>query len=180
MKKYQIIYADPPWKYKENWGNGAVIHHYKSMSIDELKKLPIAGLADNDSHLYLWVTNPFIQEGLDLMKAWGFEYKQIITWVKTYKTGEPVMGLGYYFRVCTEHILFGVKGKLPRINKKIKNVIFDNYEKHSKKPDSFRDVIIAQSGNLPRIELFARQKTEGWDVWGSEVENDIELEQKDK
>lgn len=176
MKKYQIIYADPPWSYSENWGNGAVVHHYKSLSLDNLKGLPIKDISDDNCHLYLWVTNPFLQEGLDLMRSWGFQYKQTITWVKTYKkTNKPVMGLGYYFRVCTEHVLFGVKGKLPRINKSIKNVLFDNYEAHSKKPDNFRKTIISHSGDRSRVELFARTKTPGWDVWGNEVESDITL-----
>lgn len=175
MKKYQIIYADPPWKYKENWGNGAVHHHYKSLSIDELKALPVGGLADVDCHLYLWVTNPFIQEGLDLIKAWGFEYKQIITWVKISKDGATRMGLGYYFRGTTEHCLFAVKGKLPRINKSIKNILFAEHAKHSRKPDIFRDIIVAHSGDRERVELFARQKIKGWDSWGNEVENDLSL-----
>jgi N6-adenosine-specific RNA methylase IME4 len=175
MKKYQIIYADPPWKYKENWGNGAVVHHYSSMEIKDIKKLPIKNLSDDNCHLYLWVTNPFIQEGLDIMKEWGFQYKQIVTWVKTYKTGEPIMGLGYYFRVCTEHLLFGIRGKLPRLNKSLKNVVFSNQLEHSEKPQEVRDLIIKHSGNLPRIELFARQKVKDWDVWGNEVKSDIIL-----
>jgi len=168
-KKYNIIYADPPWKYKENWGNGAVKHHYSTMDISDIKHLPVESIADDNCHLYLWVTNPFIAEGLEVCREWGFNYKQLVTWVKTYKTGDPVMGLGYYFRVCTEHCIFGVKGKLPRINKSIKNLIVAPKRKHSQKPDDFRDVIIAHSGDLPRIELFAREATDGWDMWGNEV-----------
>lgn len=174
-RRYQIIYADPPWSYTENWGNGAVHHHYDSMSISQLKALPVGALADDNCHLYLWVTNPFIQEGLDLVKVWGFEYKQLITWVKTNKDGTTRMGLGYYFRGVTEHCIFAVKGKLPRINKSIKNIVFAEFSKHSKKPDIFRDIIIAHSGDRERVELFARQKIEGWDSWGNEVESDIEL-----
>jgi site-specific DNA-methyltransferase (adenine-specific) len=168
-KKYNIIYADPPWEYKENWGNGAVKHHYKTMQFDNIKKLPVNRLADKNCHLYLWVTNPFLNEGLELCEAWGFDYKQLITWVKTYKTGEPVMGLGYYFRVCTEHCIFAIKGKLPRINKSIKNIIISPRLTHSEKPHEFRETIISHSGNLPRIELFARQHVDGWDCWGNEV-----------
>ena len=167
-KKYKIILIDPAWKYKENWGNGAVRHHYKSMNFEDIKKLPIKNITDENCHLYLWVTCPFIQEGLELIKEWGFEYKQIITWVKT-KNGKSMMGLGYYFRVCTEHCLFAIKGKLPRLRKDLKNVIFAEQTKHSKKPDMFYSIIIKHSGNLSRIELFARQKIEGWDAWGNEV-----------
>lgn len=181
-KKYNIIYADPPWSYNENWGNGAVIHHYRSMPTSEIKKLPVGDIADENCHLYLWVTNPFIQEGLDVCREWGFNYKQIITWVKTYKTGDPIMGLGYYFRVCTEHCIFGVRGKLPRINKSLKNLItttvdienedafYSLQRKHSEKPPEFRDTIVAHSGDLPRIELFARQSDDpSWDYWGDEI-----------
>jgi len=175
MKKYQIIYADPPWRYKENWGNGCVKHHYETLKFEDIKKLPIQEISAENCHLYLWVTNPFIREGLELMKEWGFDYKQIVTWVKTYKTGEPIMGLGYYFRVATEHCLFGVKGKLPRIRKDLKNVIFFNQLKHSEKPKEFKRIIVAHSGDLPKIELFAREKTNGWDVWGNEVESDIDF-----
>ena len=122
MKKYNIIYADPPWKYKENWGNGAVKHHYDTLDFEALKNMKIKDISDKNCHLYLWVTNPFLKEGLELLKEWGFEYKQTITWIKTYKNGSPIMGLGYYFRVCTEHCLFAVKGKLPRLDKSMKNV----------------------------------------------------------
>jgi len=175
MSKYQIIYADPPWSYKENWGNGAVHHHYSSMPISELKKLPVAKLADDNCHLYLWVTNPFMQEGLDLVKAWGFEYKQLITWVKTNRDGTVRMGLGYYFRGSTEHCIFAVKGKLPRINKSIKNILVEESSRHSHKPAIFRDIIVSHSGDRPRIELFARETANGWDCWGNEVESDIGL-----
>lgn len=175
MRKYQIIYVDPPWDYNENWGNGCVKHHYKSIAIDKLKELPIYKIVDNNCHLYLWVTCPFIQEGLDLVKAWGFKYKQIITWIKIYKKGKIIMGLGYYFRVATEHCLFATRGKLPRLRKDLKNVMISPQLKHSEKPKEFKNVIIQHSGDLPRIELFAREKTEGWDVWGNEVESDIDL-----
>ena len=180
-KKYNILYIDPPWKYNENWGNGAVIHHYDSLPITQIKDFPVQDLADENCHLYIWTTNPFIREALDLCEHWGFSYKQIITWVKTYKSGEPIMGLGYYYRVCTEHCIFGVRGKLPRINKSIKNLItttinIDNEDafyalqrKHSEKPPEFRNTIVAHSGDLPRIELFARHTVPGWDCWGLEV-----------
>jgi len=168
-KKYQIIYADPPWKYYQNWGNGCMKHHYKGMETEEIKNLPIKNITDDNCHLYLWVTNPFIQEGLDVCKAWGFEHKQVLTWIKTAKNGKPKMCMGYYFRGCTEHIIFGVKGKLPRLRKDMRNIVFANTRGHSQKPDIIRKIIIEHSGNLPRIELFARTRREGWDAWGNEV-----------
>lgn len=167
-KKYNIIYADPPWQYKRN-GNHSAESVYDVMSIEDIKNMPVQDISEDQSHLYLWVTNPFIQEGLDVCKAWGFEYKTLITWLKTYKDGTPVMGMGYYFRGCTEHIIFGVKGKKLCENKKTKNIIIENTTKHSEKPKNFRETIVECSGDLPRIELFARTEEDGWDSWGYEV-----------
>ena len=104
-KKYNIIYADPPWQYNESWGNGQV--GYDTMTNEDICKLPVRDLLAEQAHLYLWVTNPFIAEGLEICKEWGFDYKTLITWVKTYANGKPEMGMGYYFRGCTEHIIFG-------------------------------------------------------------------------
>ena len=168
-KKYQIIYADPPWKYKEDWGNGAAKHHYKAMTMEELRVLPVKEIADDNCHLYLWATNPFIREGLELVGEWGFEYKQLITWIKTNANNSLYMGLGYYFRVCTEQCILAVKGRLPRLDKGIKNAFYAPHTIHSKKPPVFRDLILKHSGELPRIELFARQKVDGWDCWGNEI-----------
>ena len=170
-KKYNIIYADPPWQYKENWGNGQV--GYDTMSVDAIKKLPVEKIVDDKAHLYLWVTNPFLKEGLEVCKAWGFNYKTLITWVKTYNDGTPEMGMGYYFRGCTEHIIFGVKGKMRCQNKTTRNMVIEvNPRKHSKKPVWFKDIIIKSSGDLPRIELFARNVglfSNNWDYWGNQV-----------
>ena len=171
-KKYQIIYADPPWPYDENWGNGAVKHHYESMSMKELLELPIPKITDQDCHLYLWYTNSFVKEAHELCEKWGFNYKQTLTWVKTYSNGKIITGTGYYFRGCTEHILFGIKGKLPRKDKTLKNLVMCPRGDHSEKPNIFRNLIIKQSGDLSRIELFARTKVHGWDVIG----NDEKLE----
>tara|TARA_R110002096_G_C14060178_1_gene674281 strand:- start:11 stop:529 length:519 start_codon:yes stop_codon:yes gene_type:complete len=167
-KKYNIIYADPPWKYKRD-GNHSAASIYDVMDLEDIKNLDVNNITDKEAHLYLWVTNPFIQEGLDVCKSWGFNYKTILTWVKTYKNKTPIMGMGYYFRGCTEHIIFGVKGKKLCNNKSTKNIFFDEQRKHSQKPDAIKDLIVNCSGDLPRIELFARQKTPGWDVWGNEV-----------
>jgi site-specific DNA-methyltransferase (adenine-specific) len=174
MKKYNIIYADPPWRYKESWGNGSNEHTYRTLSIDQIKSLPVESLAHDTAHLYLWVTNPFLSEGLEICESWGFEYKTLITWVKTYKDGSPEMGMGYYFRGCTEHIIFGVRGKMKVANKTTRNMFEAvNPRMHSQKPEVVRDMIVACSGDLPRVELFARQQTTGWDVWGDEVDNSI-------
>ena len=169
-KKYEIIYADPPWKYKENWGNGACEHSYPTMTNEDIMRLPVGDIVSKNAHLYLWVTNPFLPIGLQVCEAWGFEYKTTITWLKTYKSRKREMGMGYYFRGCTEHILFGVRGKKKILNKTTRNFVQAvNPRKHSQKPKCFRDMIVKCSGDVPRIELFAREKAKGWDVWGNEV-----------
>ena len=167
-KKYNIIYADPPWKYKESWGNGQV--NYKTLTTEDIKNLPVKEITEDQAHLYLWVTNPFINEGLQICKSWGFEYKTLITWIKTYKDGTPEMGMGYYFRGCTEHIIFGVKGKMKIKNKITRNMFYAvNSRNHSQKPSCVKDMIVNCSGDLPRIELFAREETDGWDCWGDDT-----------
>lgn len=172
-KKYQVIYADPPWRYKQNWGNGSNEHTYSTMLFDDIKKLPIPKITDREAHLYLWVTNPFLAEGLELCSTWGFEYKTLITWLKTYKDGSPEMGMGYYFRGCTEHMIFGVKGKMKCQNKTTRNFFAAvNPKKHSQKPDKARNLILRSSGDVAKIELFARQSAPGWDCWGLEAPDD--------
>ena len=172
-KKYNIIYADPPWQYKRNGGKSAE-SIYNVMDLDDIKNMPIQDITEDQAHLYLWVTNPFIKEGLEVCESWGFEYKTMLTWVKTYKDGTPVMGMGYYFRGCTEHIIFGVKNKKLCNKKSTKNIVFSNQRKHSQKPDEVRDLIVNSSGDLPRIELFARETAEGWDSWGNEIQEEKE------
>lgn len=190
-KKYNIIYADPPWQYKENWGNGQT--GYETMSTDEICSMPIRDIVNDKAHLYLWVTNPFISDGLRVCREWEFEYKTLITWHKLYASGTPEMGMGYYFRGCTEHIIFGVRGGMKCLTKTERNCVEfpdDNFiaeinpRQHSRKPDLFRRKIVDDwSGNLPRIELFARSKNDifddelfnGWDIWGNEVESNIIL-----
>ncbi len=149
------------------------------MTLEDIKALPVSEIAAEQSHLYLWVTNPFISEGLEVCDAWGFEYKTLLTWVKTYKDGTPVMGMGYYFRGCTEHIIFGVKGKKKILNKNTKNMFQERTGRHSQKPASVRDLIVTCSGDVSRVELFAREENAGWDTWGNEVHSSIELERKE-
>ena len=186
-KKYSIVYADPAWQYKESWGNGQT--GYKTMSTDEICKLPVKEITDDKAHLYLWVTNPFLADGLRVCKEWGFEYKTLLTWHKLYSSGKPEMGMGYYFRGCTEHIIFGVKGGMKCKTKVERNCIEypdDNFiaeinpKQHSRKPDLFRNKIVNDwSGDLHRLEMFARMKCEGWNVWGNETDKfDVKKEEE--
>lgn len=173
-KKYQVIYADPPWQYKESWGNGSNEHTYQTLTTEEISSLPVSKITSDKAHLYLWVTNPFLKEGIEVCKAWGFDYKTLITWVKLYRNNSLEMGMGYYFRSCTEHIIFGVRGNM-KTNDKVTRNLFYNVNprwlggKHSQKPKYVRDLIVNCSGDVPRIELFARERFDGWDAWGNEV-----------
>lgn len=172
-KKYNIIYADPPWTYRDKChaGNRGVEYKYPTMTIDEIKNMPVQALTMDDAMLFLWVTFPLLQEGLDTMKAWGFEYKTIgFNWIKTNKKSESLFwGMGNWTRSNSELCLLGVKGKPKRQSASVHSVVLAPIGKHSKKPDIIRDKIVELCGDVPRIELFARNATTGWDVWGNEA-----------
>jgi N6-adenosine-specific RNA methylase IME4 len=176
-KKYKIIYADPPWHYKQGSSmgskfQGACDKYYNTMSIEELCKLPVNKLADKNCMLFLWVTFPQLVEGLKLIKAWGFEYKTIgFNWIKQNSNGTPFFGIGYYTKSNGEVCLLAIKGKPHKWVKDntISQVIFTKKDKHSKKPPIVRNKIIQLLGDLPRIELFARERIEGWDSWGNQL-----------
>lgn len=170
-KKYEIIYADPPWN---EVGGGRIRRgadkHYSLMKTDDIIKLPVIKIVKDNSHLYLWITNNRLIDGLEVMKMWGFEYKTIITWFKNR------IGLGQYFRGITEHCLFGTRGNLPyklENGKRCQGKTGFYAEKtiHSRKPEEMREMInlVSYRKGFERIELFAREHTEGWDVWGNEV-----------
>jgi N6-adenosine-specific RNA methylase IME4 len=178
-KKYQIILADPPWRY-QNGGvpQAGVNAQYSTMTLEQIKALPVEDISDNPSVLFLWATFPQIQEALEVIKAWGFQYKTLgFSWLKTNKDGSPFFGVGYYAKSNQEVCLLAVNGKAHSLVKsnKVSSVVIAGRTKHSEKPQIVREKIIELFGDLPRIELFARQKTEGWDVWGNEVKSDIEL-----
>lgn len=172
-KKYSIIYADPPWSYKDkrDGRHGGVLAHYSTMSDPDIKALSVSSIANENCMLFLWVTFPKLQEGLDVIKAWGFKYKTLgFSWIKTNpKSGTPFFGIGYYTKSNCEVCLIGVKGKPIRISNSISSVVITPRERHSKKPDTVRDKIVQLCGDVPRIELFARESHEGWDCWGNEV-----------
>jgi len=185
MKKYQIIYADPPWSYKvwSNKGMGrSAEHHYPTMNKKDIQNLPIQNICADDCVLFLWVTAPCLLEGIELIKAWGFEYKTIgFIWVKRNKKADSwFWGMGYWTRANSELCLIATKGKPKRIDAGVHQVLDDRVMRHSEKPNSARERIVKLMGDIPRIELFARQKTEGWDVWGNEVKSDIELKEKEE
>lgn len=142
------------------------------------KKSMWGGVAADDCMLFLWVTFPNLQEGLDVIKAWGFKYKTLgFSWIKTNKkNGKPFFGIGYYTKSNCEVCLIGVKGKPIKVSNSISSVVIEPRAEHSKKPDSVREKIVALCGDIPRLEMFARTKTAGWDIWGNEIKNDIVIE----
>lgn len=174
-RKYSIIYADPPWQYKENGAGNRTLTAscgYDLMPIDEICALPVQDIADDNCILFLWVTFPRLLEGLKTMAAWGFKYHSLgFNWIKlNKKSPTPFWGMGYYTRQNPEICLIATKGKkFKPLVRNIHSVVMTPREGHSKKPDVVRENIVKIVGDLPRIELFARQKVEGWDCWSNEV-----------
>lgn len=180
QKKYGVIYADPPWKYRafsKKETRGSAESHYPTMKLEDIKALPVADLADKDCALFLWVTLPCLIEGLEILKAWGFTYKTTaFVWIKQNRKADTLfLGMGFWTRSNAEICLLGTKGRPKRMDATIRQVVVSHVEEHSKKPQEVRDRIIRLLGDVPRVELFARGKTEGFDVWGNEVESDIKL-----
>jgi N6-adenosine-specific RNA methylase IME4 len=181
---YNIIYADPPWSYKV-WsakGSGrSAEQHYKTMVKEDIQSLHISSIAASDCVLFLWATYPCLEEALELVKAWGFTYKTVaFTWVKRNKISDSwFWGLGHWTRSNPEICILATKGNPHRVSKGVHSVVDDRIGRHSEKPDTVRKRIVELCGDLPRIELFARQKFDGWDVFGNEVEGSIELTKKE-
>ncbi len=178
-KKYNIIYADPPWSFGSKiYQDGGrtfdkkIEDHYETMSVDGIKNIPVKDIADDDCILFMWTTDSHLPEALEVIKSWDFKYKTIgFTWVKQYKTNSYCYNFGAYTLKSTEICLIGLKGKLKNIKEvnNVKGLVFAERTKHSKKPCIIRDKIVTLCGDKPRIELFAREKYEGWDSWGNEV-----------
>ncbi len=180
-KKYKTIYADPPWQFQNRTGKIAPEHkrlaRYETMNLEDIKALPVSSLSAEKSHLYLWVPNALLPEGLEVMKAWGFEYKTNIIWEKVRHDGMPDgRGVGFYFRNVTEILLFGIKGDKNRTLDPARsqvNLIRSIKREHSRKPDEIVPLIESCSPG-PYLELFARGKRSGWDMWGDQAEDSYE------
>jgi len=167
-KKYSIIYADPPWEYDDPKGNLPRLggKTYPVLPLEEIKRLPIGTIVNKDAVLFLWVTMPKLREGLEVIEAWDFKYITCaFTWVKVNKNMSIYSGLGHWTNGNAELCLLGKRGHPQRIRRDVKQVIMAQLREHSRKPDGVRDRIVQLMGDLPRIELFARQYIEGWDVW---------------
>ena len=173
--KYQIIYADPPWRFKV-WcfgtGRGRLPdNHYPTMALEDICSLPIKDIMDKNCILFLWTTFPKLQESFQVIESWGFTYKSAgFVWVKTNKSGSYWMGLGYWTRGNPEVCLLATRGHPHRVDKAVPQLLVAPRGKHSVKPDEVRDRIVQLVGDLPRIELFAREQIEGWDAIGYDID----------
>lgn len=161
--KYSVIYADPPWEYSNSGFGQSAASHYMTMGLDDICAMPVSDLAADDCALLMWATSPLLEDAFRVVTAWGFEYKSSFVWVK-----DRAPGLGWYVNTKHEHLLIGVKGQaIPA--EKIDSIISGSVTKHSKKPDSVYEIIHRMYPQGKRIELFARQRHEGWAVFGNQV-----------
>lgn len=176
-RKFRTILADPPWQFQNRTGKMAPEHkrlnRYGTMPLEEILALPVASVTEETSHLYLWVPNALLPEGLSVLKAWGFEYKTNIVWHKVRKDGGPDgRGVGFYFRNTTELLLFGVKGKNARTlaaGRSQVNILRTMKREHSRKPDEQYELIESCSPG-PYLEMFARGSRDGWVTWGNQAD----------
>ena len=191
MKKYQIIYADPPWSYSDTQASGGTAYfgasvRYNTMDNKDICALPIADLTDKDCCLFMWAVSPLLPEAMDVINAWGFKYKTLaFCWSKIGSSGAWISNMGRWTMGNVELCLLATKGKPHRINNTVKQLVVAQRTDHSRKPNEVRNRIVELMGDLPRVELFARDdgvkdmfnynKLDGWDCWGNEVESDIAL-----
>lgn len=176
-QRFATVLADPPWRFQNRTGKVAPEHRrlsrYGTMGLDEIMALPVGEVAASTSHLYLWVPNALLPEGLAVMRAWGYEYKSNLVWHKVRKDGgSDGRGVGFYFRNVTELVLFGIRGKNARTEaagRRQVNYLATQKREHSRKPDEFYDIVEACSKG-PRLELFARGTRDSWTGWGNQAD----------
>ena len=178
--RYGIILADPAWSYRvwsEKGRGRSAENHYPTMSLAEICALPVADIAAKDSALFLWATYPNLPEAFEVIKAWGYVYKTVaFTWVKRCRKSPGFfVGLGHWTRANAELCLLATRGNPKRLSKSVRQIIDAPIGRHSEKPVETRARIIELLGDLPRIELFARERAEGWDCWGNEVDSNVTL-----
>ena len=180
-RQYDVIYADPPWSYKQS-GNGAAKHHYTTMTTEDICNLPVRKLCGGGASCFLWATFPNIENAIKVMEAWGFKYKTLaFLWLKQNRKADSwFYGMGFWTRSNAEVCLLATRGRPKRQCAGIHQFVISHIEQHSKKPDEVRDKIVKLMGDQPRIELFARQQTPGWDVWGNEVESTVTMQEQNQ
>ena len=165
--------------YSEKGLGRSAENHYPTMSLEDIKNLPINNLADKNCVLFMWTTIPLLKDSFSVLDSWGFEYKSIaFVWIKLNKQSDTLFwGMGHWTRSNAELCILATKGHPKRKSAKVHQVIMSHIQQHSKKPDEARERIIELIGDLPRIELFAREKKDGWDSWGNEIECDINMDE---
>lgn len=176
---FKTVLADPPWRFTNRTGKVAPEHRrldrYSTMTLDDIKAIPVSTVVAKDAHLYLWVPNALLPDGMAVMEAWGFRYVSNIVWAKRRKDGGPDgRGVGFYFRNVTELILFGVRGSMRTLSpaRSQVNMIETRKREHSRKPDEQYD-LIEECSPGPHLEMFARHARDGWTVWGDESADDV-------
>lgn len=174
--RFRIVYADPAWEYRNATIRGGAEHHYPTMSLERICAMPVAKLAADDAALFLWSTWPTLPDALKVIEAWGFTFKNCgLLWVKTTKTNTDAVGLGHWTRGNTEPCLFATRGKPERADASVRQVMITEEllcaprGAHSAKPPEARERIVRLLGDVPRIELFARERVPGWEAWGNQV-----------
>lgn len=172
-KKYQIIYADPPWQYGDKMGNDPAMGGitYPTMSLQQIKNLPVRSISADNCALLLWGTMPMLPEAIEVIRAWGFDYVTCaFNWIKLNPSGSGIYsGMGHWTNGNAELVFLGRRGVLDRKVKNVKQIQMHPRTRHSEKPGIIRREIVRLFGDIPRIELFARHKVEGWDVWGNQI-----------
>jgi N6-adenosine-specific RNA methylase IME4 len=171
-KKYDIIYADPPWNYRDKAvaGKRGASFKYPTMKLEQICELPIKDIRSDNCALFMWATMPLLPVAFDVIDAWGFKYKTVaFTWVKHYKKAKThFVGMGHWTRANAELCLLATRGRVKRVSDSVRQVVEAPIGKHSQKPDAVRDRIVDLLGDLPKIELFACKRVVGWDAWGNE------------
>jgi N6-adenosine-specific RNA methylase IME4 len=165
-RRFRTILADPPWDIGQKDKHYGAIKHYDLMTLDRIKQLPVADLAEENAHLYLWVTNGTIRDGIDVAETWGFTCRSILTWIK------PRYGLGQYLRQQTEHLLLATRGRAPVKFHGQGTWMYAPLQEHSHKPEE-QYAVIERLSDGPYLELFARRRQPAWFCWGNELDSDI-------
>jgi len=169
---YQVVYADPPWRYSDKCTSGkrGVEFKYSTMSISQIKSLPVKRLTDPNSVCFLWVTAPLLDKGIDVLSSWGFQYKTIaFVWIKTAKNGGLAWGMGNWTRANAELVLMGVRGKIKRDDAGVHQVVMEPRGEHSQKPvEVINRIDLLLPRGLRKIEIFSRKEILGWDQWGGD------------
>jgi N6-adenosine-specific RNA methylase IME4 len=174
-RRYAVIYSDPPWRYRGAFFGRSIEDHYPTMPLEDIKALDVP--AADDCVLFLWATMPLLRQAFEVIDAWGFTYTSVgFVWVKQNTSGNGLfMGLGWWTRANAEVCLLATRGRPKPISHRVHSVVISPRRRHSQKPDEVRERIVELVGNVPRLEMFARTRTPGWDVWGNEVKSTIEI-----